>query len=210
MQPLAFTETNDHSYYVSHEEDQLVVSKINHNPPFRPIVSPVASSQLLDSVDAGSGVSPGSPEIHVDRHALTVLCDTSLIFLNQQTLQLQETVPLPSQGTSLSFAQPRTVRRVAVGYEFGIACVWPDRNETLVSREEIPDEKPLVCFLVSGLIVSAGESTIQVYMARDRVLRRIASLPHCDGQPLSLTPGPQASQFAMIFANGSVRVYRVT
>ncbi len=107
--------------------------------------------------------------------------------------------------TSLSGSTPNSRLRVAVGLGTGGVVMWPDIKHKEAFGETL--RSPQTTFTLSGHLVAADESRIEVYTSNRCRLERIASIDS-PARPVAVMP-VGTNEFAILDRRSDLSLYRI-
>ncbi|MGH6680302.1 MAG: hypothetical protein ACREDL_15550, partial [Bradyrhizobium sp.] len=100
--------------------------------------------------------------------------------------------------------------RLAVGFEdYGAAVIWDDLNGHEVANIAEGLERPELTFTLDGLLVAADERELHVYSTSNRNVSLRGRLAGPRRPLAGLIRGERPGEFAVLAADGELRVYRV-
>ena len=117
--------------------------------------------------------------------------------------------PLPHRVTQIVASAPHTRPRVAVAMQQGGMMFWGENaaaGRTPFASEMI---EPRIALTRRGCLVAASKDEIDVYRTAEGQLQLSARLPGGQTAPLAATLTSHADQFAILYADGRVAIYRI-
>ncbi len=108
---------------------------------------------------------------------------------------------------SLAGMTSEQVTRLVLTFEAGGEVLWDDGHDITSSRLSDDYAHPVAGFTRRGHLVIADRATCEVFTADNRELRLCAQGPDPDSQPLAVLRAPHLDQFALLTANGQVRLF---
>jgi tetratricopeptide (TPR) repeat protein len=147
---------------------------------------------------------PGPLPLHARREGVFVGLGWKLLVLwpNQRTSVIELPSPIHTLVGSAPFSRPRVVATC----DQGAALYWADRSAPLVHFAE-DLHHPIAVFTRGGWLILAESSRCELYRAQDRRIVLESTLATVQSPPVALLTTSHADQFALLTADGVVRVY---
>ncbi|MFM9966376.1 MAG: hypothetical protein ACKV2Q_34805 [Planctomycetaceae bacterium] len=101
------------------------------------------------------------------------------------------------------------VTRLALTFVSGAEILWDDGHEVRSSRLSDDYSHPVATFTRRGHLVVADATTCDVFNVDRSELRFRARGPEKTARPIALLPAPHLDQFALITADGQVRLFQI-
>jgi hypothetical protein len=117
--------------------------------------------------------------------------------------------PLPSAVTQVVGSAPSTPPRVAVAMQQGGVMFWGEHANAGRSAFASEMIEPRIALTRRGCLVAASKDEIDVYRTAEGQLQLSARLPGNQSPPLAATLTSNADQFAIIYPDGRVAIYRI-
>jgi len=109
----------------------------------------------------------------------------------------------------LACSAPHTRRRVAITFETGGRFLWDEFLDRRSFPFAMSFDRPVAGFVRHGWLAVASSSEGAVYTTNDRRLAQIAECRWPDATPVAVLDTGVAYEFAVAFANGLIRTFRV-
>jgi hypothetical protein len=121
-----------------------------------------------------------------------------------------DVVEMPWAIRGLTCSAPHTRRRLAVTFDSGGRVLWDDASDRHEEPFGMDLGSPVAGFLKLGWLIAASSTGCQIYSTSDRRVRLSAECEWPESTPISVLDTGTAHVFAVCFADGTMRIYRIS
>jgi hypothetical protein len=119
-------------------------------------------------------------------------------------------VEMPWAIRGLACSAPHTRRRLALTFDTGGRVLWDDATDRHEEPFAMDFSSPVAGFLKLGWLVAASSTGCEIYSTSDRQVRLSAECHWPVSTPIAVLDTGTAHEFAVCFADGTLRIYRIT
>jgi tetratricopeptide (TPR) repeat protein len=179
------------------EQDCAFVLENGENPCINGFVLP--SGDLLQSWDLPD--LTGTPYMAAQKGYVFIAAGQKYRQIADR--QIQE-IDLPHAATGIVASYAFTRLRIAIPMHEGVMVIWPDGGQQIIGEGLF---LPVAAFLKSGTLVVISTDAGRAYRTGDGKAIHIASFPGSGQRPIALLPTEEPNTFAVMTADGTVKVH---
>jgi hypothetical protein len=120
-----------------------------------------------------------------------------------------EFLEMPETIHGLACSAPHTRRRLAITFDTGGRLLWDEYLDRRSFPFAMSCDQPVAGFIKPGWLVVASCEGCEVYATNDRRLQLTAQCRWPDSAPIAVLETGTSHEFAIVFAQGTIRTYRV-